>query len=237
MLEMGKLHLLINKLKHQKLNITGLCECRWRGGGHFSFEDHLIIYSGGDKSEAGVAIILDKTTKSSCLGYDTVSDRILVVHLDTKPVKTTIIKVYAPTSTSSDEDKEDFYNQLQATKDAIKDQNALIIMGDFNAKVGDEASKHQGLGPHGLGKRNDSGENLLSFSQANDLMILNAWFEHHLRQKFTWISPDKKTKNQIDYILVSKNWFSSFTDCRTRPGADCDTDHIMVTAKVKLKGF
>ena len=54
-------------------------------------------------------------------------------------------------------------------------------MGDFNAKVGDEASKHQGLGPHGLGKRNDSGENLLSFSQANDLMILNTWFEHHPR--------------------------------------------------------
>ena len=72
MLEMGKLHLLINELKHQKLNITGLCECRWRAGGHFFFEDHLIIYSGGDKSEAGVAIILDKTTKSSCLDYDTV---------------------------------------------------------------------------------------------------------------------------------------------------------------------
>ena len=110
-------------------------------------------------------------------------------------------------------------------------------MGDFNAKVGDEASKHQGLGPHGLGKRNDSGENLLSFTQADDLMILNTWFEHHPSRKFTWISPDKKTKNQIDYILVSKNWFSSFTDCRTRPGADCDTDHILVTAKVKLKGF
>ena len=64
MLEMGKLHLLINELKHQKLNITftGLCECRWHSSGHFSFEDHLIIYSGGDKSEAGVAIILDKTT-------------------------------------------------------------------------------------------------------------------------------------------------------------------------------
>ena len=42
---------------------------------------------------------------------------------------------------------------------------------------------------------------------------------------FTWISPNKKTKNQIDYILVSKNWFSSFTDYRTRPGADSDTDH------------
>ena len=56
-----------------------------------------------------MAIILDKTTKSSCLGYDTVLYRILVVHLDTMPVKTTIIKVYAPTSTSSDEDKEDFY--------------------------------------------------------------------------------------------------------------------------------
>ena len=75
------------------------------------------------------------------------------------------------------------------------------------------------------------------FAQLRSLMILNSWFKHHPRRKFTWISPDKKTKNQIDYILVSKNWFSSFTDCRTRPGADCDTDHILVTGKVKLKGF
>ena len=65
MLEMGELHLLINELKHQKLNISGLCECRWRGGGHFSFEDHLIIYSGDDKSEAGVAIILDKKKQTN----------------------------------------------------------------------------------------------------------------------------------------------------------------------------
>ena len=113
----------------------------------------------------------------------------------------------------------------------------MIIIGDFNAKVGEGASKDQGLGPHGIGKRNDSGEKLIEFCQANRLNILNTWFKDHIRRKWTWISPDKSTRNQIDYILVSKDWFTSFTDCKVKPGADCDSDHRLLCAKMKIKGF
>ena len=110
-------------------------------------------------------------------------------------------------------------------------------MGDFNAKVGKGCEKHKGLGPHGLGERNLNGEHLLTFSEANDMMILNTWFECHQRRKYTWVATNGETKNQIDYILVNKKWFSSFSSCITKPGADCDTDHILLRAKMKLKGF
>ena len=33
------------------------------------------------------------------------------------------------------------------------------------------------------------------------------------------------------------SWFTSILDAKTRPGADCDTDHIVTTAKLRLKTF
>ena len=239
LLALGKLQLLLRELDSHDMNITGIAEHRWEGSGHFTCDDHLIIYSGAEKQgQGGVAVILDNEAKKGFISYNAISDRILVVHLDTKPVQTSIIQVYAPTSTHTDEEIEEFYSQLQTVQDSINNNNPTIIMGDFNAKVGQGASKHQGLGPHGLGLRNESGEKLLTFSQANHLCILNTWFQHHPRRLFTWTSNDRqKTKNQIDYILVSKSWFTSFIDCKTRPGADGDTDHNLLTAKMKMKGF
>ena len=197
-----------------------------------------MIYSGAAKTgQSGVAVILDKEARKGFISYDAISDRILTVHLDTKPVKTTIIQVYAPSTNHSEEDIEDFYSQLQRIKDSIKSKNQIIIMGDFNAKVGQGASKEQGLGAHGIGKINESGEKLLGFCQANRMNILNTMFKNHIRRKWTWISPDKSTKNLIDYIIVSKDWFTSFLDCKVRPGADCDSDHRLLCAKMKMKGF
>ncbi|GFO04977.1 LOW QUALITY PROTEIN: endonuclease-reverse transcriptase [Plakobranchus ocellatus] len=68
-------------------------------------------------------------------------------------------------------------------------------------------------------------------------MNLNTWYQQHPRRRYTWISPGDRCRNQIDYILVQKTWHSSFIKCKTKPGADCDTDHILVVAKIKLKSY
>ena len=49
---------------------------------------------------------------------------------------------------------------------------------------------------------------------------------------FCWTSPDAQHQNQIDYILCSQRWRSSIQSAKTRPGADCGSDHI---AKFRLK--
>jgi endonuclease/exonuclease/phosphatase family metal-dependent hydrolase len=51
--------------------------------------------------------------------------------------------------------------------------------------------------------------------------------------KFTWTSPDGKTHNQIDHILVDRRRHSSVIDVRSFRAADFDTDHYLVVAKVK----
>ena len=48
-------------------------------------------------------------------------------------------------------------------------------------------------------------------------------------------SPDGQRRNQIDYILCSQRWRSSTQSAKTRPGADCGSDHELLIAKFRLK--
>jgi len=51
--------------------------------------------------------------------------------------------------------------------------------------------------------------------------------------KYTWTYPDGKAHNQIDHILIYGKWYSSILDVRIFRGADYDTDHYLVVAKVR----
>jgi hypothetical protein len=51
--------------------------------------------------------------------------------------------------------------------------------------------------------------------------------------KYTWTSPDGKTHNQIDHILVDRRRHSNVLDIQSLRAADCDSDHYLVVAKVK----
>ena len=42
-------------------------------------------------------------------------------------------------------------------------------------------------------------------------------------------------RNQIDYILSSQTCRSSIESAKTRPGADCGSDHKLLIAKFRLK--
>ena len=50
--------------------------------------------------------------------------------------------------------------------------------------------------------------------------------------KYTWISPDGKTHNQIDRILIDRRQKSTTLDVRRLRGAECDTDHYLVVANL-----
>ena len=42
-------------------------------------------------------------------------------------------------------------------------------------------------------------------------------------------------QNQTDYILCSQRWRSSIQSTKTRPGADCGSDHELLLTKFRLK--
>ena len=42
-------------------------------------------------------------------------------------------------------------------------------------------------------------------------------------------------RNQIDYILISKRFRNALISTKTRPGADCESDHVPVVSRIRLK--
>ncbi|GFR82663.1 craniofacial development protein 2-like [Elysia marginata] len=83
-----------------------------------------------------------------------------------------IIQVYAPTSTSSKEEIETFYEELEKAISECTSQDPLIIMGDFNAKVGQHGNE-KAVAKHGLGIRNERGEQVVIWCDEHDLIIGN----------------------------------------------------------------
>ena len=107
------------------------------------------------------------------------------------------------------------------------------MIGEWNAKVGSQVTPGV-TGKFGLGVQNEAGQRLIEFCQENALVITNILFQHK-RRLYTWTSPDGQHRNQIDYILCSKKWRSSIQSAKTRPGADCGSDHELLIAKFRLK--
>ena len=58
-------------------------------------------------------------------------------------------------------------------------------MGEFNAKVGTKQSSDTKVENFGLGKRNNRGEKLVEFSEANRLFISNTFFKKPPQRKWT----------------------------------------------------
>ena len=69
----------------------------------------------------------------------------------------------------------------------------------------------------------------------NALVIANTLFQQHKRRLYTWTSPDGQHQTHIDYILCSQRWRSSIQSAKTRPGADCGSDHELLISKFRLK--
>ena len=113
-------------------------------------------------------------------------------------------------------------------------KDVLFIIGDWNAKAGSQEIPGV-TGKFGLGVQNEVRQRLVEFCQENTLVIVNTLFQQHERRLYTWSSPDGQHWNQTDYILCSQRWGSSTQSAKTRPGADCGSDHELLIAKFRLK--
>jgi len=78
----------------------------------------------------------------------------------------------------------------------------------------------------------DNGVRLVNFATSKNLVLKNTMFPHRNIHKYTW-TLGGKTHNQIDHVLIDRRWHSSVLDVRSFRGADCDTDHYLVFAKVR----
>ena len=214
--------------------ILGLSEVRWTGSGKEQIGKDIMIYYGGEKHERGVAIIVSNTLKHNIIGYWAISDRVILVKFDNKHFNMSVIQVYAATQDATEEELEEFYDQLDKARRHCKSQEVIIVMGDLNAKIG-KGKEQDIVGEYGLGERNARGDTCLDRCIRHNQVITNTWFKQHPKNLWTWKSPGDRVRNQIDYITINKRFRNAVTLARSYPGADCHSDHVPVVATFKLK--
>ena len=133
------------------LDIVGVSAARWAGSGKVMTGDVVLYYSGGDKQQHRVGILIRKDMSEEVSSCWQQSSRVRLLNSDTGPVPLNIIKVYAPTTAHSDELLDEFYEQFEEALRQCKPNEITLVMGYLNDKVG-EGRSGEVVGDFGLGE-------------------------------------------------------------------------------------
>jgi hypothetical protein len=88
-----------------------------------------------------------------------------------------------------------------------------ILLGDFNAKVGREDIFKPTIANESLHEiSNVNGVKLVNFATSKNRRVKSMMFPHRNIHKYTWTSPDGKTHNQINHIMVDRRRHSNILD-------------------------
>ena len=141
----------------------------------------------------------------------------------------TLISAYAPTLVADEASKDTFYQALDSVLHNISRTDKVVLMGDFNARVGSNKELWGGaIGHHGTSKMNDNGLRLLSMCAEHQLVITNTIFQLKDKYKNTWMHPRSKHWHMLDYVITRECHIQDVLITRVMRGADCWTDHRLV---------
>ena len=147
-----------------------------------------------------------------------------------------IISAYAPTLAHSDNTKERFYTELGDIIGGIPSSHKLLLLGDFNARVGaDYSSWENVIGKHGIGRENSNGTLLLSLCSQHNLIITNTIFQQSERHKTTWMHPRTKKWHMIDFAIIRLRDIKDVQHTRSMCGSCIWSDHRLVKCKLALR--
>lgn len=235
--------LIATELDKLSIDIAAISETRFPDTGQLTEikSGYTYFWSGrkpNEKRESGVGFVIRSSLLSLIetppIGF---SDRIISTRLKLKCNKfLTVVSIYAPTMSHTSDSKDKFYTNLRSVLDKIPLTDKLLLMGDFNARVGRDADIWAGvIGKHGTGKCNSNGRRLLALCQSYGLVITNTVFQLPDKYKNTWMHQRSKHWHLIDYIITRQTDVKDVIITRVMRGAICDTDHRLVRSKLKLQ--
>ncbi|XP_063932650.1 craniofacial development protein 2-like [Zophobas morio] len=168
------------------------------------------LQSGIDNRELGTGFMVKKSLKGAVITFKPISERISYIRL------------------------RKYYEELEREYVKIPKHDIKMVIGDANAMIGKEncyrptigkESKHQ--------KTNQNGEKLIEFAEENKMVVKSTFFAQKEIYKGTWMSPDGKTVNQTDHILVERRDAQLITRLRSYRGAEANSDHFLVRSDLK----
>nr|CAH7747709.1 unnamed protein product [Callosobruchus chinensis] len=228
---------LVQEFEKMNLDILAITETKKKGKGIRELEGgHIMIYSGvpmENRAAEGVGFIIRKNLLQQLVKYDYVSERILRIEMRLEEEKeTTLVVAYGPNEDERVQQKEEFWEQLSETVEDSR--HRVIVLGDFNSRVGKSHNTGDVIGHHGEDHRNSNGTRLIDFCVENNFIVTNTFFDHKYIHKITREVTSRKEASIIDYVLISRNFRKDVLDVRVKRGPEIGSDHYMLAAKLKL---
>ncbi|XP_046976516.1 uncharacterized protein LOC124542632 [Vanessa cardui] len=216
-------------------HILGLCEVRREGEDTVTLDSgHLMYFREGDQqSQGGVGFLVNKSLADNVVEISSVSNRVayLIIKL-TERYSLKVVQAYAPTSTHSDDEVEELFDDISRALHFTTKTHYNVVMGDFNAKVGVQNCSESVVGPHGFGSRNHREQMLVNFLEREGLFLMNSFFKKQPQRKWTWQSPDTMTNNEIDFIMTDKRHI--FRDVSVINRFNTGSDHRLVRGSLNI---
>ena len=109
--------------------------------------------------------------------------------------------VYMPTDSASISVVDSCFERLKEDVLSFREKGKVVLLGDFNARVGRSVQIDDVIGMFGEDMRNASGNRLLSFLNKVELIICNGR-KLVSEPEWTRVRPSLKQKSIIDYIIT-----------------------------------
>ncbi|XP_057671207.1 craniofacial development protein 2-like [Diorhabda carinulata] len=221
------------EIEKNKIDFCAHSETKKKGKGSQRYQNYILFYSGVDKNlraRGGVGLLVNKKFEKDIKEVQYISHSIIQITVELANERTHLLSIYAPDVRKPKEEREAFFDALQATLDKITSKDKVFIMGDFNSRIGNTVIP--GI-MHSFNEDavNDNGDILIDVCALNELRINNTYFDQKEQQKYTFANT-RGQKSTIDYIITNRKVHpSQILDVRVLTSANIGTQHGLVLCK------
>jgi len=186
MLKPGRMKEIMEEFGKARVGVVAVQEIQWQRQGRIDKKDYSLFYSGLKERTGryGTGFIINAKMRKSFLSFEPLSDRMCKLRLRGKFRNITLISTYAPTESSFiasglDAIKDEFYYQLSQECEKARKYDILILLGDFNAKIGREKFIATVAGKYTLYEvTSENGKRLGQLAARHNMIIKSTCFEN-----------------------------------------------------------
>jgi len=206
----------INQLSAYKVDKVVLQEIRWTGSRILEKQDCTLFYSCDNKDHIlGTGFLVSKRIKHLIIDFKRTTPRICTLRMRGKFFNYSVVKGRAPTETS-DEEKDGCFHAPETVFNIRSRNNIKIVLGNFNAQVGNEAINFPTIGQYSLQNlMNDNGSQLIQFAVSWNMITGSTFYPHKAIHNGTWRLPDGVIFTLIDHLLIDRRHKSKLMDVRS----------------------
>ena len=197
------------------VDIVATQETHWKGPLEYQTATHVAVHSGGNKSEAGLQIRINRRhyIPERVQHRDIIPGRLLHIRLEGNPCVDLIIgyqHAWTPKGHGTDKQsskealllrRAEYWSQLSAAVSSLPRRNQVLIFADLNTSL-EADSVHVG---HGLCPRQTENATdapmLQDLIRSHQLTVLNTWRKAG-RSAATFVPAGARGHSQIDFAMA-----------------------------------